>query len=42
MALGREQALMHYVELTEKVCDTARRRVLLGGSRPFSAFVVPS
>jgi hypothetical protein len=34
MALGREQALMHYVELTEKVCDTARRRVLLGETVP--------
>jgi hypothetical protein len=36
LAWGREQALMHYVELTEKVCDTARRRVLLGETVPNS------
>jgi len=29
-ALGGQQALVHYLALTEKVCDTARRRVLLG------------
>ena len=27
---GREQELLHYLHLTEKVCGTARRRVLLG------------
>jgi transposase, IS5 family len=27
---GREQELLHYLLLTEKVCGTARRRVLLG------------
>jgi transposase, IS5 family len=27
---GREQELLHYLQLTEKVCGTARRRVLLG------------
>ena len=32
--LGREQALLHYVELTERVCGTARRRVLLGETVP--------
>lgn len=36
VGLGREQALMHYVELTAKVCDTARRRVLLGETVPNS------
>jgi transposase, IS5 family len=28
-ALGGQQALLHYLTLTEKVCDTARRRVVL-------------
>jgi len=36
MAMGREQAMMHYVKLTEKVCATARRRVLLGETVPNS------
>jgi transposase, IS5 family len=27
---GRERELLHYLQLTEKVCGTARRRVLLG------------
>jgi len=27
---GSQETLLHYVQLTEKVCDTARRRVLLG------------
>jgi transposase, IS5 family len=27
---GPRETLLHYVQLTEKVCDTARRRVLLG------------
>jgi transposase, IS5 family len=33
-ALGGQQALVHYLALTEKVCDTARRRVLLGEAVP--------
>jgi hypothetical protein len=33
-ALGGQQALVHYLSLTEKVCDTARRRVLLGEAVP--------
>jgi len=31
---GPCEKLRHYVQLTEKVCDTARRRVLLGESVP--------
>ena len=31
---GREQELLHYLQLTEKVCGTARRRVLLGETVP--------
>jgi hypothetical protein len=31
---GREQELLHYLLLTEKVCGTARRRVLLGEAVP--------
>ena len=31
---GREQELLHYLRLTEKVCSTARRRVLQGETVP--------
>ena len=31
---GREQELLHYVDLTAKVCGTARRRVLEGETVP--------
>jgi hypothetical protein len=31
---GQEEELLHYLHLTEKVCDTARRRVLLGETVP--------
>jgi len=31
---GRAKALLHYLQLTEKVCATARRRVLLGETVP--------
>ena len=31
---GREQELLHYLQLTAKVCGTARRRVLLGETVP--------
>jgi hypothetical protein len=34
VADNRQQQLLHYLELTEKVCGTARRRVLLGESVP--------
>jgi transposase, IS5 family len=33
-ALGGQQALVQYLQLTQKVCDTARRRVLLGEAVP--------
>jgi IS5 family transposase len=33
-ALGGPEELLHYVQLTEKVCGTARRRVLLGETVP--------
>jgi hypothetical protein len=32
--VGEQKELMHYLQLTEKVCDTARRRVLLGEAVP--------
>ncbi|TWU41151.1 hypothetical protein Poly51_63970 [Rubripirellula tenax] len=32
--LEKSNALKHWIELTEQVCDTARRRVLLGESVP--------
>lgn len=31
---GQERQLLHYLQLTEKVCGTARRRVLLGETVP--------
>lgn len=31
---GQERELLHYLQLTEKVCGTARRRVLLGETVP--------
>jgi hypothetical protein len=31
---GQERQLLHYIQLTEKVCGTARRRVLLGETVP--------
>ena len=31
---GSREKLLHYLQLTEKVCDTARRRVLLGEAVP--------
>ena len=31
---GQERDLLHYLQLTEKVCGTARRRVLLGETVP--------
>lgn len=31
---GQEEKLLHYLHLTEKVCGTARRRVLLGETVP--------
>jgi IS5 family transposase len=31
---GQEEELLHYLHLTEKVCGTARRRVLLGETVP--------
>jgi transposase, IS5 family len=31
---GQEEELRHYLQLTQKVCDTARRRVLLGETVP--------
>jgi transposase, IS5 family len=34
MLLGQEKALQHYAELTQKVCATARRRVLQGETVP--------
>ena len=34
VAGGREGELLHYLQLTEKVCGTARRRVLLGETVP--------
>jgi transposase, IS5 family len=34
VAAGAELKLCHYLELTEKVCGTAKRRVLLGESVP--------
>jgi hypothetical protein len=34
VADNREQKLLHYMQLTEKVCGTARRRVLLGETVP--------
>jgi hypothetical protein len=34
VAGGRERELHHYLQLTEKVCGTARRRVLLGETVP--------
>jgi IS5 family transposase len=34
VAGGRERELHHYLQLTEKVCGTARRRVLLGETIP--------
>lgn len=34
VADNRQQKLLHYLELTEKVCGTARRRVLLGETVP--------
>jgi hypothetical protein len=33
-ARGQEAKLLHYMQLTAKVCDTARRRVLLGETVP--------
>jgi IS5 family transposase len=33
-AIGGPEELLHYVQLTEKVCGTARRRVLLGETVP--------
>jgi transposase, IS5 family len=35
--VGRREELWHYVQLTEKVCGTARRRVLLGEAVPNEA-----
>ena len=34
VGIGGQQALLHFLELTEKVCDTARRRVLRGETVP--------
>jgi IS5 family transposase len=34
MGEGQEAELLHYMQLTEKVCGTARRRVLLGETVP--------
>jgi transposase, IS5 family len=34
VAIGEQKELVHYLQLTEKVCDTARRRVLLGETVP--------
>lgn len=34
VARGSERELLHYMQLTEKVCGTARRRVLLGETVP--------
>jgi transposase, IS5 family len=33
-AIGAQRELVHYLQLTKKVCDTARRRVLLGEAVP--------